>query len=87
MFNILRSFQESVRVMIKHVEKTCVSLWDKSTIFKVVWDVTREKYQHNNQHNNTFPQKEINKLTFIINKLISNLILDFLDEIGFELWF
>jgi hypothetical protein len=40
MSDLLESFLESVRVRIKHTEKTRVDLWGQSTILKGGRDVT-----------------------------------------------
>jgi hypothetical protein len=40
------SFPVSMRVRIKHAEKTRVSLWGQSEILKAVWDVTEYFVHH-----------------------------------------
>jgi len=43
MGDLPESFPVSVRVMTKHPENTRVGLYDQSTMFKVVWDITKTK--------------------------------------------
>lgn len=42
MGDIWESFLKNMRVRTKYAEKTCIDLWDRSTILKGVWDVTQD---------------------------------------------
>ena len=44
MGDLLESFLVSVRVRIKHAEKTRVDFWGQSAILKVVWDMLHQAF-------------------------------------------